>query len=469
MRRRLWQQVADAVEQYHADMPGLSVAPQSGVDEVRARLDRFDPSAPLDPESAIRLVVEGLRSDQLHAAHPGYFGLFVPAPSAIGILADALAAGFNPQLASWGHAPFAVEAEQWVLRTLATRLGYPSPRIEGTLTSGGSEANLTGLMAALYHTWPSARESGVSILPGTPTLYLSEEAHDSWRKAARMAGLGDRALRIVPCDRQTRMDVVALSRLLAADRRQGLLPFLIVGTVGATASGGVDPLPALSALARREGVWLHADAAWGGAAALSPRHAAAVEGLDGADSMTLDPHKWLNVPMGAGVYLSRRPGGLRRVFHTVPRYLPASPAGAPIAEPYQESPQWSRRFSGLKILLTLVTAGWEGVAGAIDRAFDLAATLRAALPPRGWIICNHTPLPVICFQDASRPGDLRHHERLVAGVIQRGRSWVSLALVGGSEPAIRACMTNYRTTEQHLSVLLEDLEIARTAGGGMPG
>lgn len=453
------------METYHADLHRLPIAPRCRPPDLRARLEALDPADPLTPDAAIRLVVAGLRSAQLHTAHPGYFGLFVPAPSAVGVVADALAAGFNPQLASWGHAPFAVEAEQWVLRVLAARLGYPADQVEGTITSGGSEANLTGLLVALYQAWPSALTDGLRVLPGTPTLYLSEEAHDSWRKAVRMAGLGEGSLRVVPCDQQTRMDVAALAHLLVADRRLGRLPFLIVGTVGATASGGVDPMPSLSTLARREGVWLHADAAWGGAAALSTRHAGAVEGLSAADSMTLDPHKWLNAPMGAGIYLSRRPGGLRQLFRTAPRYLPASPAGAPVTEPYQESAQWSRRFNGLKILLALVTAGWDGVERTIAHSFDLADTLRAALPARHWVLCNHTPLPVICFQDARRRGDLRHHERVVANVNHRGRNWVSLTLVRGGEPAIRACMTNYRTTARHITDLLDDLDNARIPGG----
>jgi glutamate/tyrosine decarboxylase-like PLP-dependent enzyme len=463
----LWQLVSDAVEGYHADLPHLPVAPRCGVTEVRARLAGLDLGQPMSSDTAIQFVVEGLRSDQLHTAHPGYFGLFVPAPSAIGVAADALASGFNPQLASWGHSPFAVEAEQWVVRALATRLGYPGESVEGIITSGGSEANLTGLLVALYHAWPSALGHGVRGVPGTPCLYLSDQAHESWRKAVRMSGLGEHSLRVVPCDPH-RIDVAALARLIAADRRDGLLPFLIVGTVGATASGGVDSMLALSALARREGLWLHADAAWGGAAALSARHADTVAGLHAADSMTLDPHKWLSVPMGAGVYLSRRPGGLCRVFRTTPRYLPASSAEDQVNEPYQESPQWSRRFSGLKILLTLLTAGWEGVDRAIAQSFDLAAALRAALPARRWSVCNHTPLPVICFQDAGRRGDLTHHERLVAGVNQRGRSWVSLARVGGGQPSIRVCMTNYRTTSHHIGVLLDDLESARSAGGEAP-
>lgn len=467
-RLRLWQLVADAVERYHVDLLQLPVAPRCRASEVRARLAGLDLAEPLSPEAAVELVVRGLRSDQLHTAHPGYFGLFVPAPSAIGVAADALASGFNPQLASWGHSPFAVEAEQWVVRALAARLGYPGECVEGTITSGGSEANLTGLLVALYGAWPSALSDGVRGLPGTPCLYLSDEAHESWRKAARMAGLGEGSLRIVPCDHRARIDVAALARRLAADRRDGLLPFLIVGTVGATASGGVDPMPALSALARREGLWLHADAAWGGAAAFSTRHARTVSGLPEADSITLDPHKWLNVPMGAGVYLSKRPGGLRRVFRTMPRYLPASPVEGPVTEPYQESPQWSRRFSGLKILLTLLTAGWEGVDRAISHSFDLAATLRAAVPARRWIVCNHSPLPVICLQDAGRRDDLRHHERLVAAVTQRGRSWVSLALVSGGQPSIRVCMTNYRTTSHHIDVLLDDLDAARSADAEAP-
>ncbi|GMV04574.1 MAG: L-2,4-diaminobutyrate decarboxylase [Gemmatimonadota bacterium] len=467
-RRRLWEEVTDVLEGHRNDIAHRRIAPDSPPERVRQRFDRLDALAPMTPDAALRFVAEGLSEDQLHAAHPRYFGLFVPAPSDIGVIADALASGFNPQLASWGHAPFGVEAEQWVVRTLGTRLGYPVGEIEGTITSGGSEANLTGLLAALYHTWPDALTEGLQAVPRRPSIYLSVDAHDSWRKAARVSGLGESSLRWVPCDDRPRMDIEALRRCLAEDRRCGWTPFLVIATVGSTASGGVDPLPAIADVARRQGLWLHADAAWAGAAALTTRHREAVIGLPLSDSLTLDPHKWLSSPMGAGVYLSRRVGALRSAFSTTPRYLPAGPSDDPVTEPYQESLQWSRRFNGLKILMTLITAGWAGIEDAIHGNFVLADRLRRLLPDRGWRVLNRTPLPVVCFRDG-RGNDARCAEEIVAAVNRQGLSWVSLARMPDGTAAIRACVANHRTTRHDVDILLHELDTARESARGPTG
>ena len=462
-RRVLWQEVVAALESYVVDVRSLAVAPRCEPRVVRCTLADVSPDKPMTPDDAIRWVVGCMRHQQLHAAHPAYFGLFVPAPSAIGVLAEALVAGFNPQLASWSHAPFAVEAEQWVVRALAQRLGFPNCATEGTVTTGGSEANLTALLVALNHYHPRATTEGLKGLAGWPCLYASTEAHHSWRKAARIVGLGDLAVRGVACDRDFRMSMSALRRMLAEDRKRGLSPFMVVATVGTTACGAIDPLNELRGVASSEDLWLHADAAWGGAAALSETYRYVVAGLEDADSVTLDAHKWLSVPMGAGLYLSRHPGGLRTVFATNPQYLPSSPVGESMTEPYRESIQWSRRFNGLKILLLLVTAGWAGVADAIDSCFVLGTQLRAALQQHGWVVVNRTPLPVVCFQDGNGhevpPG---HHAALVANVNDRGKAWISNAYLEGVGDVIRACVCNYRTKPHDLRVLIEELEDARS-------
>ena len=467
-RRRLWRGVAAELERYYADLNDLPIAPTCEPRHVRERLASLNPDVPLAPEVAFGLVVDCLRTEQLHAAHPRYFGLFVPAPSAMGVIAEALAAGFNPQLASWSHSPFGVEAEQWVVRALASRLRYGSGQVEGTITTGGSEANLTALLVALHHAWPNAVRDGIRSLPKRPCVYLSIEAHDSWRKAVRVAGLGEASLRYIRCDDAFRLDVGALARRVAEDRRCGLAPFLVVGTVGSTASGAIDPMHAMADLARSEGVWLHADAAWGGAAALSTRHCGVVAGLAEADSLTLDPHKWMSSPMGAGVYLSGTPG-LRAVFQTHPAYLPSISHGV-VPEPFQESLQWSRRFGGLKVLLTLITAGWSGLAAAIDFNFELGARLERELVVQGWRVLNQTPLPVVCFDDPAGTGsEVTQLQALVDRVNGHGRCWVSLALLGGVRPAIRACVANYGTTHQDIDLLLGELNSAREYAGARGG
>lgn len=461
-RDRLWRQVTAALERYCVDVGTLAVAPRCDPTAVRSALAALSPDAPIAPDEAVRMVIDGLRAEQLHASHPGYFGLFVPAPAAIGIVAEALAAGFNPQLASWGHAPFPVEVEQWVVREVSRRLGFPPDAVEGTVTTGGSEANLTALLVALHEAVPQIATDGLAGLSRWPTLYVSTEAHHSWRKAARVAGLGDRAVRIVPSDAASRLDVRALRRMIANDRRRGLQPFLVVGTAGTTACGAVDPLVELRALASSSDLWLHADAAWGGAAALSGKHRHLVEGLSDVDSLTLDAHKWLSVPMGAGLFLSRRVGGSRAVFATDPTYLPASSPTGIVTEPYQESLQWSRRFSGLKIFLLLLTSGWAGIAETIDSCFARGARLRDALGPRGWRIVNRSRLPVVCFRDrAARRAAPGHHAAIVEHVNRRETSWISRALLGDSREAIRACVSNRRTTDTDVGVLLDELDEGR--------
>ncbi|MGH9360352.1 MAG: pyridoxal phosphate-dependent decarboxylase family protein, partial [Thermoanaerobaculia bacterium] len=380
-----------------------------------------------------------------------------------GIAADALVAAWNPQLAAWSHNPFAAEVEQHLLRALAGRFGYDPARAEGTFCSGGAEANHTALLVALQRAFPEAGRRGLLGLRSRPLLYVSAEAHHSFAKAARLCGLGTEAVREVGLDARLRLDVEDLRARLAEDRAAGQTPFMVVATAGTTSAGIVDPIAALTELAAEEGLWLHVDAAWGGAAVLVPELRPALAGVERADSITFDAHKWLSVPMGAGVYLHRHPGFLERTFRVAAGYMPRAADGAAVADPYAHSMQWSRRFIGLKLFLSLAVAGWEGYEAAIRQQARMGERLRVLLAADGWEVVNDTPLPVVCFVDGRAP-EGRGAEvlaEIAAEVVASGEAWINAVHLGEVGPVLRACITNYRTGESDLEALVRALARAR--------
>ena len=468
-RTELWRRVIDAVEAYAAGVPTLHPAPELDparpeLDPARVRslLEPFDFREPVDPLQAVDAVVDGLRRFQTHTPHPRYFGLFNPAPTTMGIAADALVAAFNPQLAAWSHSPFAVEVEQHLVRAFGGQFGYEPLQTEGTFCSGGAEANHTALITALTHALPEFVEQGVRALGASPVLYVSAEGHHSVHKAARLSGLGTAAVREIPVGEDLRLDLAALRSRIARDRAEGLAPFLVVATAGATSSGVIDPIAPVAEVAARERLWLHVDAAWGGAAVLVPELRALLEGVERADSLTFDAHKWLSVPMGAGLYLTRHPGILERTFGVGTAYMPLRPS-TDLADPYLRSMQWSRRFIGLKLFLSLAVAGWEGYAAALRHQVAMGDRLRRGLVTSGWELVNDTPLPVVCFVDGTHPrGAAAESLEAIAGaVVSSGRAWISMTRVGRARPVLRACVTNYRTGPDDVDALVEALDQAR--------
>ena len=271
------------------------------------------------------------------------------------MIADALAALYNPQVAAWWHAPAASEIERHTLAYLSSLVGFASSDAAAMFTTGGSEANLTGVLLALASAFPDYPRDGLVGLAGRPVLYASDQAHDSFVKIARVTGIGERALRRVRSDARQRLDVGDLRRQIARDRAAGQVPFCVVGTAGTTATGAIDPLPALADLCRAEGIWFHVDAAWGGLALLSDRLRPHLAGIERADSVTWDAHKTLPIPMGAGMFFCRDPSAGRAVFSVHTGYVPDALAGRD--DLYQHSLQWSRRFIGLKVFLTLAELG----------------------------------------------------------------------------------------------------------------
>jgi len=462
-RKELWLGLSQAIENYMNGVAALPVDSNPSVNEVRSFLANCDFARPMDPQAALAFAAKGLTKFQTHTPHPRYFGLFNPAPATMGIVADALVAAFNPQMAAWKHNPFGVEVERHLIRAFGARFGYDATKTDGVFATGGSEANHTALLTALTRAFPDFHRTGVRGLSAQPVFYVSAESHHSFHKAARMCGLGSAAVREVPVDDRLQMSAESLEAEIREDRRAGHLPFLVVATAGTTNAGAMDPIRPLGEIAARENLWFHVDAAWGGAAILVPELRKYLDGIELGDSITLDAHKWLSVPMGSGIYITRHPEILEKTFRISAAYVPPKAEGEGIIDSYEHSMQWSRRFIGLKLFLSLAVAGWDGYAAVLRDTTAIGNELRRLLSDAGWEILNSTPLPIVCFVDSRSPlGKSREYlEAIVREVVESGAAWISATRLRGSQPALRACITNYRTGPEDIRALVTALEKAR--------
>jgi aromatic-L-amino-acid/L-tryptophan decarboxylase len=373
-------------------------------------------------------------------------------------VADALAAVHDPNLATWDFAPAANEIERHVLRELASRFGLPADEGLHHFTSGGQEANHTAVIVALTRQFPGFARDGLRSLPGQPVFYLSAEGHNSFDKVAHATGLGRSALRWVAVDASLRLDLADLDRQIAEDRLAGRLPFLIVGTAGTTGAGVVDPLPGLADAAARHRLWFHVDAAWGGAAVLSERLRPELAGIEQADSVTCDAHKWLSVTAGAGMVFVRHRAPVEEAFGVRTAYVPEQARDGRVY-PFVTSLQWSRRFIGLKLFLVLAAHGWEGLARRIDHQVRVAEHLRSRLRERGYAVLNDTPLPLVCFTHP-RLRDAAAHDAVARRLKADQSAWISRTLLAGRTPALRACVTSYETRIEDMDALVRALDQA---------
>jgi glutamate/tyrosine decarboxylase-like PLP-dependent enzyme len=463
-RAELWGELASVIETYIDRVDEYPVAAAFDPAEIQHLLDSVDLQKRLEPTTALDFVVGALTKFQVHTPHPRYFGLFNPAPTAMGIVADALVAAFNPQLAAWSHSPFAVQVERYLVSSFGDRFGFNRTDADGTFTTGGAEANYTAIVAALVDRWPTVGDSGLRGVPRQPIIYVSAEGHHSVAKGARLAGIGSDAVRPIRVRSDLSLDVDALDAQIASDRRDGYEPLMIVATFGTTSSGTLDPIGAIADVAERERIWMHVDAAWGGAVALVPELAALLDGVARADSITFDPHKWLSVPMGAGLFLTRHPDLLGRAFSISTGYMPPAAGHPATADPYTHSMQWSRRFIGLKVFMSLLVAGWDGYAAVLRHQIAMGDRLRERLIAGRWHILNATPLPIVCFDDTTRVSRQEDHlKTILQQVLDSGRAWISLTSLDGRIPALRACITNYRTGEADVDALIDILNDARSA------
>ncbi len=426
------------------------VYPHVSPEEIRQHLHaRYSFAQALSLEDIAADVESMLQRWQVQVTHPRYFGLFNPSVTVASVVADTLAALYNPQLAAWRTSPAAIEIEKHTLDWVGSKLGLPAGTF-ASFTTGGAEANLTAVLVALTHAFPSYGDRGLRTLDANPVLYLSEEAHHSFTKIAHMTGLGRQALHAVPSDRHFKLDLAALQRQVEADRKAGLRPFMVIGTCGTTAAGVIDPLEALHAYCRAEKLWLHVDAAWGGAAALSPTLRPHLAGIESADSITCDGHKWFSVPMACGMFFCRHRDTVLSTFHAQTSYMP-SPHSDDVLDPYTSTVQWSRRFIGLKLFMSLAHNGETGYAAMMEHQARMGDLLRELLSESGWRIVNRTPLPVVCF---TRPG--LNIPALLTQLKEKQIAWMSETRCAG-QPVLRACVTSFKTTEHDVHSVVDGL------------
>jgi len=432
--------VRTVMEKLESDIAGGPIVPKVTPQEIRRHLSaHYDFSKP-QPLDDLRADVEHmLQTWQVHVTHPRYFGLFNPSVTLASVVADTLVAMYNPQLASWRSSPAANEMERHTLSWLAGKFGLP-PESAASFTSGGAEANLSAVVTALTRMFPDYGEFGLRCLTAAPTIYLTSEAHHSFNKIAHMTGLGRKALRIVATDRDLKMDLEDLEKRVAADRKDGFAPFMVLGVAGTTAGGVIDPLSDLASFCRLEKLWFHVDAAWGGAAVLSPKLKEHLAGIEAADSITCDAHKWFSVPMGAGMFFCRHPDSVRAAFHALTSYMPRAADDA-VSDPYTTSAQWSRRFIGLKLFMSLAHHGEAGYVEMIEHQARMGHVLKELLQSSGWRVVNKTPLPLVCF---AREG--LDPARFVSTLQERQIVWMAAVQLGAAQ-VIRACITSFRTTE----------------------
>ena len=458
--------LVDRIADFLASIGTRPVGPELSAAEIRARLGGG--SLPDQGASADRLLEEAaglLFENSVLPGHPRFLGYVVGCPAPVGALADLLAAAVNQNVGAWHLAPMASEIEAQTVRWIAEMLGFPTA-CGGLLTSGGNMANFVGFLAARRARAPWAiRSEGVAPSGAPPLrLYASPETHTWLQKAADLFGLGTDAIRWVATDPELRMDAADLERLLREDRAAGRLPFLVVASGGTVSTGAVDPLPRLAEICRREGLWFHVDGAYGGFAAGIEGAPAELAGLSLADSVAVDPHKWLYAPLEAGCALVREPAQLRAAFEYRPPYYPAESDDAPV-DYHSYGPQNSRGFRALKVWLGLRLAGRDGYRRMIADDMRLARRLFEATGRHPELEAVTVGLSITTFRyvprdlaGASAPRDEEYLDRLNAELVERlqreGEVYPSIAVVRGRS-LVRTCIVNFRTSEADVDAIPE--------------
>ena len=396
--------------------------------------------------------------------HPRFFGWVHGGGTAIGMLAEMLAAGLNANCGGRDHAPIAVERQ--VVRWATEMLGFPK-EAGGLLLSGTSMANFVAVLAAQRAALGDAvREHGTAS--ARLTAYASEGAHMCVARALDMAGLGSASLRLVSSDGVGRMRIPELADRLAADRADGMMPFLVVGTAGSVDVGAIDDLERLATLCREDGLWFHVDAAFGAVATLSPRLRPLFQGIEQADSVAFDFHKWMQVPYDAGCIVVRDQSALQATFARRPDYLRSTPGGLAAGEPWPVDlgPELSRGFRALKVWMTIRTFGTDRLAATIEHCCALAQRLAATIARTPELeLAAPVGLNIVCFRVAG--GDDGMQDRIASWLQEAGRSVLSTTTVMGRR-VLRAAIVNHRTMPADVDAVVEDVLAARATLMALP-
>jgi glutamate/tyrosine decarboxylase-like PLP-dependent enzyme len=473
--RRMGALAAEAVAEHRARLVERPVFGKIG-----ARAALFDEPLPEDGQpfdDVLAFAREHILPFPMGNSHPRFYGFINATADPVGITADYLAAAMNPNC--WGGDHAAIHVEQRVMQWIASLLGYP-PEAEGILVSGGSMANFTALAAARRAMTPgNVREEGLAG-PGRPvlTVYASDQVHSCVDKAVDLLGIGTNNLRKIPSDEAFRLPMKALAAAVAADRRAGRTPAIVVGNAGTVNTGAIDPLEEIADFCRRESLWFHADGAYGAMARLSPALSPLFAGLERADSIAADPHKWLYVPYEAGATLVREPGRLAAAFRRFPEYLATDPE-SPFPGPAwfaERGVELSRGFKALKVWMGLKTHGRRGYAAAIENDVRLAQFLAGQVDRRpDFERLADSVLSIANFRyrpagsKASEEELDRVNRRIVNRLVSNGSFFLAPTILKG-RASLRVSITNFRTSEADLVALLDECaRIGKEFLGGSPG
>jgi aromatic-L-amino-acid/L-tryptophan decarboxylase len=443
---RLADWIADYLE-HSEKYPVLStVAPGSIRDALPATAPEQGESFDSIWNDFERVVLPGIT----HWNHPGFFGYFAISGSAPGVLAEFLSAALNVQAMLWRTSPAATELEEVAVAWLRRLMHLPDD-FEGVIYDTASISTLHALAAAREAGLPDVRGRGLAAREDVPAvrIYCSEHAHSSVDKAVMLLGFGHSGLRRIAADDRYRMDPAQLARAIEDDRRDGVRPLAVVATVGTTSTTSVDPVRAISEICAREHLWLHVDAAYAGVAAMVPGWEWILEGAERADSLVVNPHKWLFTPFECSVLYCRRMDVIRQAFSLTPEYLRTREGDAGVRNLMDTGIQLGRRFRALKLWAVLRHFGAEGLRARISEHMRLARLFAA------WVDQSDTfelaapvPFSVVCFRLKQDSTD-EAHERILAAVNSSGDVFLSHTKLNGVY-AFRLAIGHLRTSEQHI-------------------
>jgi glutamate/tyrosine decarboxylase-like PLP-dependent enzyme len=457
--RQLGKAVAEIVTEHVAGLADRRVTPEATPAELEKMFDEPLP----ENGSSLDEILERFRKDvapnAMGVPSPRYFGQFNPTPLPIGVWADVFTSMLNQNAGAWRNGPTSALIEARVIRWLCDLLNY-GPKSFGTLASGGSEANLIALKCARDRVTATIKDRGMRSAAGDLVVYASEQCHYSIDKSVDILGMGRESLRKIPTDDRFHIRVDALREQIARDRAEGYLPVCIVGVAGTTSTGVVDPIEELAGIARENDCWYHVDAAYGGPLAFSPKHNAKLRGIEQADSITFDPHKWMFVPFSCGAVLVREGGRvLRESFDMTPEYLNEDRGGADVEfDFFRYGQMGTRRFNSLKLWMAMKFMGREGYARAVERQIDLTQYLASridALPDFQRV--GEVETAVCCFRHVSESDLIQ--QRLQQTIERGGEVWLTTTVLQGKR-ALRVNINSFLTEQQHVDHLVTQIERA---------
>lgn len=444
-----------------AGLASRRVTPEATPAQLEKLFDEPLPEKGIPLEEILARFREDIAPNAMGVPSPRYFGQFNPTPLPIGVWADALSSMLNQNAGAWRNGPTSAMIEARVTRWLCDLLNY-GPKSFGTLASGGSEANLIALKCARDSVDAEIINRGVRKAPGDLVIYASNQCHYSIDKSADLLGLGREGVRKIPTDDRFHISLEMLRDAIARDRAAGLVPCCVVGVAGTTSTGAIDPLDELAGIARENGCWYHVDAAYGGPLAFSPQHRDKLRGIELADSITFDPHKWMFVPFSCGATLVRDGGHvLRKSFDMTPEYLNEDRGGVDVEfDFFRYGQMGTRRFNSLKLWMAMKFMGREGYARTVERQIELTKYLAERIDELdGFKRLGDVETAVCCFQfiptpDLDGPNVDLLQQRLQQIIERSGEAWLTTTVLNGRR-ALRVNINSFLTTQSHIDDLVK--------------